>query len=388
MNTLLPAETPASPTDHYKENARAAHLRYTTDDTPGIYRKKNKDGFDYFGPNDEKITEPKTLKRLAGVALPPAYTNAWFCPYANGHLQATGKDAKGRKQYRYHAKWKAVRDETKYDRMLQFGDALPKIRARIEQDLGRQGLPREKVLASVVRLLEETRIRVGNEEYVRQNDHYGLTTLRHNHVAVHGANLHFSFTGKAGKKHEIDVKDKRVARVVQKCLDLPGQDLFEYKDADGVLHNVTSGDVNEYLHEIAGDAFTAKDFRTWAGTVLCALSLAAFESASSETKAKENISEAIKTVSQRLGNTPSVCRKCYVHPAVLDSYLDGSMARDLGGDLHGLADITEASALVSGSSAEPVLLPEETAVLRFLRGRLADAPAKAKAAVTGEAAAG
>ena len=369
------------PTGAFHEHARAAGLRYTTDTKPGIRREKNKAGdWAYFDTDDKRITDEKTLKRLAGINLPPAYTDAWFCPSPNGHLQATGIDAKKRKQYRYHPKWKAVRDETKYDRMLHFGDALPQIRARIDHDLSKHGLPREKVLASVIRLLEETRIRVGNAEYAQQNNHYGLTTLRHNHAAVHGQTIHFSFTGKAGQKHEIDVKDKRVARVVQKCLDLPGQDLFEYKDADGVLHDVTSGDVNEYLREIAGDDFTAKDFRTWAGTVLCAFELAGFENVGSPTEAKQNVTDAIRTVAERLGNTPSVCRKCYIHPAVLDSYIDGSMAEDLSRDLH---DLSEAAALKPGAGGEAVLTPQETAVLRFLRGKLAHADPEAKAAVTG-----
>ncbi len=372
--------SPSTPTEaESREAAKVAGLRYVSDRSPGIRREKNKRGdFDYSGPDDKPVTDEKTLARIKAIAFPPAYTKAWFCPQTNGHLQATGYDAKGRKQYRYHAKWRSARDETKYDRMLEFGDALPGIRARIDHDLSLSGLPREKVLASVVQLLQETRIRIGNEEYVRQNNHFGLTTFRNKHVKVDGATLRFKFTGKSGKKHDIDLKDRRVARVVQKCQDLPGQDLFEYVADDGSLHNVTSGDVNDYLKEIAGDDFTAKDFRTWAGTILCALSLAAFEAYDTKAEAQQNVVEAIKAVSERLGNTPSVCRKCYVHPAVLDAYLDGSMAQSLANDLPTQKSGSDSDASIPAGTT---LTPQESAVLKFLRKRLTNAPAEAKKAV-------
>lgn len=373
--------SPATPTEaESREVAKSVGLRYVSDKSPGIRREKNQSGaFDYIGPDDKPVTDEKTLARIKAIAFPPAYTKTWFCPQANGHLQATGYDAKGRKQYRYHAKWRSARDETKYDRMLEFGDALPAIRARIDHDLSLPGLPREKVLASIVRLLEETRIRIGNEEYVRQNNHFGLTTFRNKHVKVDGAMLRFKFTGKSGKKHDIDLKDRRIARIVQKCQDLPGQDLFEYVADDGSFHNVTSGDVNDYLKEIAGENFTAKDFRTWAGTVLCALSLAAFEAYDTKAKAHQNVVEAIIAVSERLGNTPSVCRKCYVHPTVLDAYLDGSMAESLAADLPTQkADGENSDAAIPAGTT---LTPQESAVLKFLRKRLANAPAEAKKAV-------
>jgi len=340
--------------------AKAARLRYVFDRMPGIRREKARAGFRYVGPDGQPVADEKTLERIRKLAIPPAYTDVWISPFPNGHLQATGRDARGRKQYRYHERWRAVRDETKYDRMLAFGDALPRIRERIAHDLALPGLPREKVLATIVRLLEATRIRIGNEEYARQNGSYGLTTLRNDHVDVRGSTVRFKFRGKSGKEHEIDIRDPRVARVIQKCQDLPGQDLFEYIDPDdATIHHVTSDDVNDYLHEIAGEEFTAKDFRTWAGTLLCALSLAEMELAESETQRRQNVVDAVKRVAERLGNTPAVCRKCYVHPALLDSYLDGSLPEVLA--------LPAGVAPEAGSEME--LSQEETAVLKFLRVR-------------------
>jgi DNA topoisomerase-1 len=340
--------------------AKAARLRYVSDRTRGIRREKDGDNFRYISPDGEPLTDEKTLERIRQLAIPPAYTDVWISPLPNGHLQATGRDAKGRKQYRYHKRWRAARDETKYDRMLAFGSALPRIRERVTHDLALPDLPREKVLATIVRLLETTRIRIGNEEYARQNDSYGLTTLRNDHADVRGSAVLFHFRGKSGKEHEIGVRDSRVARVIRKCQDLPGQELFEYLDPDdGTLRHITSEDVNDYLHEIAGEEFTAKDFRTWAGTLLCALCLAETGAAESETKRKHNVTDAVKHVAERLGNTPTVCRKCYIHPALLDAYLDGSLP--------------EVLALPGGITAEPGsamdLSQEEKSVLKFLSGQ-------------------
>jgi DNA topoisomerase-1 len=292
--------------------------------------------------------------------IPPAWTDVWIAPHANGHIQATGRDARGRKQYRYHPRWRAVRDETKYGRMMAFAAALPRIRARVEADLARPGLPREKVLATVVRLLETTLIRVGNEEYARANRSFGLTTMRDRHVAVSGRSVRFGFRGKSGIRHTIDLNDRRLARVVKRCRDLPGQELFQYLDDDGRPQSIDSADVNAYLREVTGDDFTAKDFRTWAGTVLAALALREFESFDSQTQAKKNVLRAIERVSERLGNTPTVCRKCYVHPEVINAYLDGSMLETL----KQIADREMAESLHD-------LRPEEAAVLALLRQRLA-----------------
>lgn len=361
--------TEISSTESAQEAAKAAHLRYVTDQQPGIQREKTKKGlFRYIGVDGVELTDTRTRERIEALKIPPAYTNVWICPLPHGHLQATGRDARGRKQYRYHERWRMVRDETKYDRMLAFGDALTRIRETVEKDLARPGLNREKVLATIVRLLERTRIRVGNEEYARQNDSYGLTTLRPDHVDVEGTRLHFHFRGKSGKQHAIDIRDPKVARVVKKLLALDGQELFEYIDSGtGQYHSVSSGDVNAYLKAIGGEEFTAKDFRTWAGTVLCALALTAFEGGGDllgSPQARNNITQAVKQVSERLGNTPAVCRKCYIHPVVLDSYLDGSLT----------------AALTSTSDNRPTgddgsgLSADEAAILSFLRERLAHAP--------------
>lgn len=341
------------------ESAREAGLRYVSDDRPGIRRARRGKGFRYIGPDDKPVRDAEMLRRIGSLAIPPAWSDVWICPLANGHLQATGHDARGRKQYRYHPRWRAVRDETKYDRMIAFGQALPHLRARIEQDLTQPGLPRTKVLATVVRLLETTLIRVGNEEYARANGSFGLTTLRNRHVNVEGQTVLFCFTGKSGIRHRIRVDDRRLARIVQRCQDLPGQDLFQYVEDDGAPRDVDSADVNAYLQEIAGQGFTAKDFRTWAGTVLAARALQEFESFDSQAQAKRNIVEAIEAVSKRLGNTKAVCRKCYVHPAVLNAYLDGSLLDTLRQRVENeIADSLHA------------LPPEEAAVLAFLQERL------------------
>jgi DNA topoisomerase-1 len=337
-----------------------ARLRYVSDTMPGIRRKRAGTGFSYRRPDGTLVHDAETLRRIRALAIPPAWTDVWICTLPNGHLQATGRDAKGRKQYRYHPRWRAVRDETKYTRLVAFGEALPRIRARVEKDLKRPDLPREKVLATVVRLLETTLIRVGNAEYAKANQSYGLTTMRNRHVDVEGATVRFHFRGKSGIDHRIDINDRRLANIVKRCKDLPGAELFQYIDDDGRRQTIDSGDVNAYLHDITGDDFTAKDFRTWAGTLLAAMALQEFERFDSETQAKKNVVQAIERVAERLGNTPSVCRKCYVHPAVLDAYLEGTML-----------EAVKQRAEQEIADALPGLKPEEGAVLAFLQQRLA-----------------
>ena len=317
---MADATLPAPP-----ESAREAGLRYVLDTEPGIRRKRRGKGFTYVGVNGETVRDPKILGRIRSLAIPPAWTDVWICGSPNGHLQATGRDAKGRKQSRYHPRWREVRDETKYERMLSFGAALATIRERVDQDLGAPGLPCRKIMATIVRLMETTLIRVGNEEYARANHSYGLTTMHDRHAHVEGSTITFKFKGKSGKNHTIDVNDRRLAKIIRRCQDIPGYELFQYIDEEGVTHSVDSADVNEYLREISQQDFTAKDFRTWAGSVLAYSTLCLLEPFDSATQAKKNVVGAIKSVAERLGNTPSVCRKCYVHPALLDCYLAGSM---------------------------------------------------------------
>ena len=305
--------------------ARIAGLRYLNDDTPGLRRRKAGSGFTYVDDKGAAVRDKATLGRIKALAIPPAWTDVWICPVANGHIQATGRDARGRKQYRYHARWRSVRDETKYHRSIAFARALPKIRARVTADLRRDGLPREKVLACVVQLLERSAIRVGNEEYARQNGSIGLTTMKDRHVEIRGPKIHFRFKGKSGKPHAIELEDRRLARIVKNCRDIPGQDLFQYEDEEGNYQSIGSADVNDYLRSIAGDDFTAKDFRTWLGTVQAAVQLAAAEEVTSASAAKKTIVAAIGRVAERLGNTVAVCRKSYVHPAVIDAYLRGGL---------------------------------------------------------------
>ena len=341
-------------------SARAAGLRYVSDESPGIRRRKSGKGFTYTGPDGKPMRDKKTLDRIQSLAMPPAYRDVWFCTLENGHLQATGVDERGRKQYRYHEKWREVRDEAKYARMMAFGEALPLIRERTESDLKKPGMPREKILAGLVQLLEKTAIRVGNEEYAKNNKSYGLTTMRNRHANIEGAHVRFEFKGKSGKSHRIDLHDRRLARLVGKLQELPGQDLFQYVDSDGTPHSIGSGDVNEYLHEITGQPFSAKDFRTWTGTLLAALALRELEAFGTEAQAKKNVVAAIESVSKKLGNTPSICRKCYVHPAVLESYLDGSLLESL-----------EQRAGEELSDSLGKLKPEEAAVMALLQKRLA-----------------
>jgi DNA topoisomerase-1 len=307
--------------------ARSAGLRYVTDARPGIHRHPYRKGFRYLDAEGKPVRDSATLARIKSLVIPPAWVDVWICSLTNGHLQATGRDARGRKQSRYHPHWREVRDETKYEHMIEFGDALPVIRKRVDHDLALAGLPREKILATIVRLMETTCIRVGNEEYARENKSYGLTTMRNRHVGVRGATITFDFTGKSGIHHTIDVQNRTLANIVRHCLELPGYELFQFVDEAGERHAIDSSDVNEYLHQITGQHFTAKDFRTWSGTVLAAMLLREFEPYESQTQAKKNVIEAIKTVAERLGNTPSVCRKCYIHPAVLEHYFSGEMLK-------------------------------------------------------------
>ena len=340
-------------------SAKAAGLRYVTDATEGLTRRPKGKAFAYLGVDGKPIRDPADLARINALVIPPAWTAVWICPRADGHLQATGRDDRGRKQYRYHPRWREVRDESKYDRMMAFAGALPAIRRRTDADLARPGLPLEKVLAAVVRLLETTLIRVGNEAYARSNKSFGLTTMRDRHVRVGKKDVRFEFRGKSGVKHEIDLADPRLAKIVGRCRDLPGQELFQYLDADGHPRTIDSAEVNAYLREAAGREFTAKDFRTWAGTVLASLALREFEAFDSEAQAKKNVVRAIEHVAERLGNTPSVCRKCYIHPEVIEAYLDGSM-------LQTLRQRAE-NEIRDGLSN---LRPEEAAVVALLQQRL------------------
>jgi DNA topoisomerase-1 len=309
--------------------ALSAGLRYVTDAHPGIRRLKQGRGFRYVGANGRVVHQQSELERIRRLAVPPAWTDVWICPDSRGHIQATGRDAKGRKQYRYHPQWRQCRDETKFDRMLAFAAALPVLRRRAAADLTRTGLSRDKVLATMVQLLEKSLIRVGNEEYAKQNNSFGLTTLRAKHVRVSGGTLRFQFRGKSGIHHSVDVNDRRLARIVKQCRDLPGQELFQYVDRGGVVRRVGSGDINRYVREVTGQDFTAKDFRTWSGTVLAATALRELRSASTKRQAEKNVLLAIEAVAGLLGNTRTVCRKSYVHPGVIDCYVDGSMMKVL-----------------------------------------------------------
>ncbi len=359
MTHPLPLEKESSPARLALEPAkaaRAASLRYVTDAQPGIVRLGPARAFRYAHPNGKRVADAATLARIKALAIPPAWTNVWICTNALGHIQATGRDARGRKQYRYHAKWRKTRDKTKYEQLPAFGAALPQIRARVRKDIAAPGLPREKVLAIIVRLLETTHIRVGNEEYARDNKSYGLTTMLTNHVAVKGPTIHFRFRGKSGKMHEIDLNDPRVARIVKRCRDLPGQELFQYVDDAGKPQPIDSSDVNEYLRSISGEEFTAKEFRTWAGTLLAAHGLNTVEIPKSAAKARAAVVAMVKDVAEELGNTPAVCRKSYIHPAVLAAYVDKA----------GLDRWNKARAFARPKRG---LGTEESALLAFLKGQ-------------------
>ena len=329
-------------------------LRYVCDDAPAIRRRRAGKGFVYLDARGRRVADAVVLKRIRSLVIPPAWTDVWICAAADGHIQATGRDAKGRKQYRYHADYREAREQSKYEHLVEFAEALPRLRTRVAEHMSLRGLPREKVLATVVHLLETTLIRVGNDEYAKANESYGLTTLKSKHVAVEGSEVRFRFTGKSGKQWSLAMRDRRVARIIRACQELPGQDLLQYFDDDKELRAVSSGDVNAYLREITGRDITAKDFRTWAGTVLMARFLGASGQFESETKAKRAISAAVKQVAAALGNTAAVCRKSYIHPAVTGAYLGGGFALE---------------AVQVGGPPEPKgLRPEEATTLSLLRG--------------------
>ncbi|MBD2256355.1 DNA topoisomerase IB [Pseudanabaena sp. FACHB-2040] len=315
-----------------KQFAQAAGLRHVSDEGPGISRKRSGKGFSYYDTKGARIQNARERQRIEALRIPPAWQDVWICPRLNGHLLATGRDAKGRKQYLYHPDWNKIRNEAKFSRMLAFGLALPKIRERVDQDLRKQKLSREKVLAVVVRLLEETFIRIGNDEYAQKNRSFGLTTLRDRHVEITGSTLKFQFRGKHGIEHEIELCDRKLAKLVKRCRDIPGYELFQYYDEDGQRQCIGSEDVNSYLREITEDTFSAKDFRTWAGTVETALALKEIGPFTSKTQANRNIVQAIKDVAKQLGNRPSTCRKYYVHPAIVEAYENGTLLPALDPD--------------------------------------------------------
>ena len=346
------AEAIASLTDDAREAAESAGLVYVTDEQRGVRRTATDDGWTYRYDDGRAVRDTAMLERIRKLAIPPAWTDVWICPRSNGHLQATGRDARGRKQYRYHAQFREVRDGTKYERMLEFARALPAIRAQLARHMALRGLPRDKVLATVVHLLETTLIRVGNEDYARSNKSYGLTTLRNRHVKVEGGGLRFQFKGKSGKTWQLQLRDRRIAKIVRACQELPGQELFQYLDEQGEVRRISSSDVNAYLREITGSEVTAKDFRTWAGTVMAALALNDSEATATQAGMKKALRAAIERVAARLGNTPTICRKCYVHPEVLAAFGAGALA-------------LEVSEPVEGG-----LPPEEAAVVALLESRL------------------
>ena len=345
--------------DH-RAAARAAHLRYVSDSRPGIRRERQADGFAFLHPDGRPVVDDRVLDRIRHLAIPPAYTEVWICSDPAGHLQAVGRDARGRKQYRYHPRWRAIRDEAKYGKMLLFGRKLPEIRRRVEHDLAGAGLSRKKVLAALVRILERTLMRIGNKEYARTNNSFGLTTLHRQHVSVTGSAVVFDFRAKHGIAWHVELRDRRLATIVRKLQDLGGQDLFAFVDDDGAHHTVTSDDVNDYLRDVTGEDITAKDFRTWAATNLAALALTELEAFDSNAKAKKNVLRAVEQVAKLLGNTPSICRKCYIHPAIFEGYLDGSL----------LAGIKSRADAVLDDGGAAGLSAEEVAVVAFLDRRL------------------
>ncbi len=325
MKTASLATAPSSSASDCLAVARQAGLRHVSDEGPGISRETIRGKFAYRDAEGQRVTDEAILQRIRALSIPPAWTDVWICPRVNGHIQATGRDARGRKQYRYHVRWRVVRDAAKYDRMVAFGEALPALRTQLEADLARRGFPRDKVLAIIVRLLQETMIRIGNESYARENCSFGLTTLRRRHVRVAGSAVEFRFRGKSGVAHAIRLSDRRLARIIGRMRELPGQELFQYQDEEGTLHSVDSADVNDYLRQLCGEDFTAKDFRTWYGTVLAAQVLQACGPAENQAQAKKEVTQAIESVAARLGNTPAICRKCYVHPALVEAYLNGQL---------------------------------------------------------------
>ncbi|MGN6726769.1 MAG: DNA topoisomerase IB [Tepidisphaeraceae bacterium] len=356
-------------TEKAKASAREAGLVYVNDSKPGIRRLRRGKTFTYVGVDGRRVSDPDTELRIKALVIPPAWEDVWICALPNGHLQATGRDARGRKQSRYHAKFREIRDSAKYDRVLKFAAALPKIRGRVKRDLALPGMPKQKVLAAIVSLLEKTLIRVGNERYAKNNRHFGLTTIHNNHAKVRGSTIQFRFVGKSGVNREVDLQSPRLAAIVRKCQELPGQDLFAYVDEKGSAHDVKSTDVNDYLQSVTGQPFTAKDFRTWAGTVLAATALKEFEAFDSNTQAKRNVVKAIEHVAERLGNTKAVCRKCYVHPMILESYLDGSLVSQVKQAAE--AELKQVSRLPAEEAAVVTLLQQK---LKRIQRRSAKAP--------------
>ena len=357
------ASTPCDDIDNPVQAAKSAGLRYMSDTSPGIRRKRAGKHFSYIGLDGKPIHDQEELRRIRSLAIPPAWTNVWICPKPNGHIQATGRDARGRKQYRYHPRWREVRDETKYNRMIEFAEALPTIRARVAHDLKLPGLPHEKVLAAVIWLLDTTAIRVGNEEYARENKSFGLTTLRSRHVDIAGSKIYFHFRGKSGKEHAVTVQNRQLARIVKRCQDLPGHELFQYLDDDGNRYTVESADVNDYLREISGHDFTAKDFRTWAGTVFTTNTLRELGTFDTQARAKKNIGQAIEVAAEHLGNTKTICRKCYVHPGVVDAYLEGNL-------LSRLEEQDKQDNPATQDTNTDGLRAEEVSILEFLKESL------------------
>ena len=347
-------------TDVYVSSARAAGLRYVTDATPGIRRQKRGSRFVYFGADGRAVRDATTLGRIRSLVIPPAWTHVWICPHPNGHLQVTARDVRGRKQYRYHPEFRAQRDQAKFDRMFAFSEVLWKIRERVEHDIALLGLPREKVMATVVWLLERTLIRVGSDEYAKSNKSYGLTTLRRKHVVIEGDAVRFEFRGKSGVVANVGVTDRRVAKIVQRCQELPGQELFKYLDENGTRRQVDAGDINDYLREITGRDITAKDFRTFSGTMLAADALRRMGAATTVKQAKLNVVRAIDATAARLGNTRAVCRKYYIHPALLESYLEGDV----------LPPPAERKGPVERKNGRAKLRKHEKEVLAFLKSRL------------------
>lgn len=342
-------------------------LRYVSDSTSGYRRKRSGTSFSYYDKEGKRITDAAVIRRIKSIGIPPAYESVWICPSPNGHIQATGLDARGRKQYRYHPKWRELRDQNKYEHIMQFAAALPSLRAQVASDMKREGLPREKVLATIVSLLEKTLIRVGNAEYAKTNKSYGLTTMKRKHVAIGRGVLRFEFTGKSGKQWKLQVEDKRIAAIVKRCAEIPGHELFKYIDEGEASRTVDSGDVNEYIKEITQQDFSAKDFRTWTGTVLAALALAEFKKYDSQAEAKRNVVAAIEKVAKQLGNTPAICRKSYVHPEILSSYMSGD-----------LVEMIDAKIALKFKRQYAKLTSDEIMVLAFLHKRIGALKASSK----------
>jgi DNA topoisomerase I len=345
-----------------EQDAATAGLRYVTDAKPGMRRRQRAGRFRYLRPDGTRLADKTAIRRIRSLAIPPAWTDVWISPFPDGHIQATGRDARGRKQYRYHARFREIRDSTKYERVIMFARSLPALRKKVKAHMSLAGLPRGKVIATVVHLLDKTLIRVGNEDYARQNKSYGLTTLKNRHAEIDGTEVRFHFVGKSRKQWTTKIRDRRVAKIIRECQELPGQDLLQYRTTTGEIQGISSNDVNIYLKDVTGKEITAKDFRTWAGTVLTAIALRKIEAFDSEARAKKNVRAAIEHVARQLGNTPAICRKCYVHPEILDAYMDGTLIK---------SPTARSEKMLRKNLSG--LEPEEAAVLALLRSRLRSA---------------